>query len=192
MPRKKLTKKQIGEGFFSSMFKKVVNTVKTHAKKHVTHAISHGKKVAKQAAKEAKAQAIAYAKQQLEEKKAQAKAAVHAKINEVKAAAVKKVRSHVCDGPQVGAGFFDDITSQLKAHAEKEFHSLHKKAVSHVTGAKRAGAAQLQAHKEKAVAKVHAKVESVKKRAISKARSVAGCGSGLRLRGAGKLSRKKY
>lgn len=193
MPRRKLTKQQIGEGFFGSMFKKVVNTVKTHAKKHVSHAISHGKKIARAAAKEAKAQAIAFAKQQLEEKKAQAKAAIHAKINEVKEAAVKKVRSHVCDGPQVGAGFFDDIAGQLKAHAEKEFNSLHKKAVSHVKQAKSGAAEQLHAHKEKTIAKVHAKVTSVKKKALSKVRKVAGCqGAGLQLRGAGMRRRKKY
>ena len=32
MPRRKLTKQQIGEGFFGSMFKKVVGVVKKHAK----------------------------------------------------------------------------------------------------------------------------------------------------------------
>ena len=191
MPRRKLTRKQIGEGFFSSMFKKGVSVFKKHAKKHVSAAISHGKKVAKAAAAEAKQQAIAYAKQQLEEKKAQAKAAIHAKISEVKQAAVKKVRSHVCSGPEVGAGFFDDIAAQMKAHAEKEFNSLRKKAVSHVKGAKSAAEQQLHAHKDKAIAKVHAKVTSVKKKALSKARKVAGCGSGLQLKGAG-VRKKKY
>ena len=67
MPRRKLTRKQIGEGFFSNMFKKGVTVFKKHAKKHVSAAISHGKKVAKAAAAEAKQQAIAYAKQQLEQ-----------------------------------------------------------------------------------------------------------------------------
>lgn len=186
MPRKKLTKKQIGEGFWGSMFKKGVNIVKKHAKKHVSAAISHGKKIAKAKLKEVKAKAIALAQQKLAEGKAQAKAAIHAKIQEVKRAAVKKVQSHVCGSPKVGAGFFDGIMDQLKAHAHKEFEGLHKKALSHVTGAKSAAQEALHAHKDKVIAKVHNKVQSVKKQALRKARSVAGCeGSGLNLKGAG-------
>ena len=186
MPRRKLTKAEIGEGFWGNLWSGAKNIFKKHAKKHVTAAISHGKKIAKAKLAEVKTRGIAMARQKLAEGKAHAKAAIHAKIQEVKRRAVKKVQTHVCGSPKVGAGFFDGLAAKAKAHAHAQFEGLHKKAISHISGAKSAAQEALHAHKDKVIATVHKKVDSVKQQALRKARSVAGCeGSGLNLRGAG-------
>ena len=186
MPRRKLTKAQIGEGFWGNLWGGAKNIFKKHAKKHVTAAISHGKKIAKAKLQEVKAKGIAMAKQKLTEGRARARAAIHAKIQSVKRAAVKKVQTHVCGSPKVGSGFFDGLVEKAKAHAHAQFEGLHKKAIAHVSGAKSAAQEALHAHKDKVIGAVHKKVDTVKKQALRKVRSVAGCeGSGLNLRGAG-------
>ncbi len=235
MPRRrKLQKHEIGEGFFDDLLKEAKDAVHKHAEltktKHMADLKKHLKSGASRiyAAKNKKGEAAKIKKELVAKAKERAhaiaeagKARAHAHVEKLKQKALKRVRTRVCGGAEVGEGFFGNLFSGIKNVVGKLFGAGKKhvaQAVSQgvqtvkdkVKAAPQAIKAHVIKHKDEYVQKaveaatdvvqngkegVHRQMGKARTHMVKKARSVAGCeekkGGGLRVAGGLRKKKKK-